>query len=190
MIYSATIQRAIVFSIKTHEVYQKQKRKGKDIAYVTHPLTVAMILSLAGAKEAVVVAGILHDTIEDSIDEKKVHADMIVERFGEEVKDLVLSVTELDRDKSWDDRKREAREKIEHFSNDSVLLKSADILANTSDIYNDHLRVGDEVFERFSVDKQKTLTHYLSVISELIAKWPESPLVEDLQTVAKNLEKL
>ncbi len=190
MIYTEKIQKAIVFSIKTHEVYQKQKRKGKDIAYVTHPLTVAMILSLAGAKEEVVVAGILHDTIEDSIDEKKVHAEMITERFGEEVAKLVLSVTEIDQSKSWDERKREAREKIQHFSNDSVFLKSADILANTSEIYNDHLRVGDEVFDRFSVDKNKTLTHYLAVINELLAKWPDSPLADDLKRVAANLQSI
>ena len=45
MLYSYKISRAIRFSTKTHEVYQKQKRKGKDIPYITHPLTVGLILS-------------------------------------------------------------------------------------------------------------------------------------------------
>ncbi|MBF8280961.1 MAG: HD protein [Candidatus Magasanikbacteria bacterium] len=51
MIYTTLIKDAIKFSIKTHEVYQKQKRKGKDIPYITHPLTVGLILSAAGANE-------------------------------------------------------------------------------------------------------------------------------------------
>jgi len=39
------IQKAIKFAVKTHEVYQKQARKGKDVSYITHPLTVGLILS-------------------------------------------------------------------------------------------------------------------------------------------------
>ncbi len=77
MLYNYKISRAIRFSTKTHEVYQKQKRKGKDIPYITHPITVGLILSRAGADENTVVAGILHDTIEDSVEEKKVSEEML-----------------------------------------------------------------------------------------------------------------
>ena len=49
MIYTKKIQEAIHFSIAVHEEPVKQKRKGKDVPYVTHPLTVGLILSLAGA---------------------------------------------------------------------------------------------------------------------------------------------
>src|SRR3990167_6087050 len=103
MLYSNKISKAIRFSIKTHEIYQKQKRKGKDIPYITHPLTVGLILARAGADEDVVVAGILHDTIEDSVPEKKVTREMLTERFGEKVASLVESVTELDKDMPWDE---------------------------------------------------------------------------------------
>lgn len=77
MIFTPAIKKAIFFSVKTHEVYQKQKRKGKDIAYITHPLTVGLILARANAPEDVVIAGILHDTIEDSVDNKKVTREML-----------------------------------------------------------------------------------------------------------------
>lgn len=106
MIYTMNIQKAIRFALKTHEVYQKQRRKGKDIPYIIHPLTVGFLLSQAQAREEVVIAGILHDTIEDSPDYKKVNKDLIAERFGEEVAFLVYSVTENDRNLSWDERKR------------------------------------------------------------------------------------
>ena len=71
MIYTKKIKDAIKFSIKTHEVYQKQKRKGKDIPYITHPLTVGLILARAGAWPHIIAGGILHDTIEDSVPEHK-----------------------------------------------------------------------------------------------------------------------
>jgi len=134
MIYTQKIQHAIRFTIKTHEGYQKQKRKGKDVPYITHPLTVGLILAKAGATEDVIIAGILHDTIEDSIEEKKVTKEMIVERFGENVYELVLSVTEQNKKLPWDERKAESIKHIETFSNDSVLLKSADTISNVTEI--------------------------------------------------------
>jgi (p)ppGpp synthase/HD superfamily hydrolase len=47
--FTPRMQKAVRFATKTHEVYQKQKRKGKDIPYITHPLTIGLILSRAGA---------------------------------------------------------------------------------------------------------------------------------------------
>src|SRR3989344_784375 len=91
MLFSSKIQIAITFAIKVHEIDRKQKRKGKDIPYITHPLTVGLILARAGASEDVVVAGILHDAIEDSIREKKVSREMIAGLFGENVAELVDS---------------------------------------------------------------------------------------------------
>lgn len=100
------IQKAIKFATKTHEIYQKQKRKGKDVSYITHPLTVGIILSCIGASDDAVCAGILHDTIEDSISEKKVTFEMLKERFGKEVAQIVLDVTETDKTLSWEERKK------------------------------------------------------------------------------------
>ena len=91
MIYTDKIKKAISFAINTHEVDQRQKRNGKDdVPYITHPLTVGLILSLAGANENTIVAGILHDTIEDSIPDKKVTQEILKDQFGEEVSDWFL----------------------------------------------------------------------------------------------------
>ena len=76
------------------QIHDKQKRKGKDVPYITHPLTVGFILARAGAREEIILAGILHDVLEDSIDDHKVTYDMLRERFGPSVADIVTSVTE------------------------------------------------------------------------------------------------
>ncbi len=186
-IFTPAIQKAIQFSIKTHEIYQKQKRKGKDVPYITHPLTVALILSQAGASEGVVVAGILHDTIEDSVEEKKVTKEMLVERFGENVAELVDSVTEKDRGLSWSERKEDALEEIKKFSSDSLLLKSADVISNNTELIRDYNCDGDKTFERFNASKEETLKHTLQVIRTILEGNEECPLVWDLKMLAMGL---
>ncbi len=188
MLYTQKIQHAIRFALKTHEGYQKQKRKGKDVPYIVHPLTASIILASAGASEDIVIAGLLHDTIEDSIEEKKVTKELIVSRFGENVYNLVLSVTEQDKSLSWEERKTEAMEHIKTFSNDSVLLKSADIIANTSEIIDDYSKKGEEVFERFGATRERFLEMNIKIIETIIKKWPENPLADSLKDVLEKIK--
>jgi hypothetical protein len=190
MLFTHKISQAIKFATKTHEVYQKQKRKGKDIPYITHPLTVGLILARAGADEDTVVAGILHDTIEDSIATKKVSKEMLIKKFGQSVAELVLSVTEENKELSWQERKQQALEHIQTFSHQSLLLKSADILANTNELIADHSKDGDQVFERFNAPKMPILEHLLRAITAIITRWPESPLASDLSYVSGQLQMM
>ncbi len=155
MKYTLKIQKAIRFATKVHEIDQKQKRKGKDIAYITHPLTVALILSQAQAKEDVIVAGLLHDTIEDCSTDSPVTKKDIEKDFGKKVVSLVDSVTEKNSNLSWAERKRIVRKYIKNFSNEMILLKSADVLANGTEIIADYRKESDLIFKRFNAPKQK-----------------------------------
>jgi (p)ppGpp synthase/HD superfamily hydrolase len=187
MVYTEKIQRAIKFAAKTHNHYQQQTRKGKVIPYISHPLTAGIILSLIGASEDVVAAGILHDTIEDSVESKKVTPAMIAERFGEQVKDLVVSVTETDRTLPWAERKALALEHITHFSPDMVLVKSADVLSNGTELVDDYRREGIAVFDRFRASASDTMANYERLIAALLLRFPESPLADDLHALAADL---
>ncbi len=190
MKYSPRMKAAIRFSIKTHEVYQKQKRKGKDVAYITHPLTVGLILSQARASEEAIIAGILHDTIEDSPKHKKVTVQMLRERFGARVAFLVDSVTEHRKSDPWTKRKREALQHIATFSHGSVLVKSADVLANARELIDDVTRYGDAVFSRFHGTKEHIVANYLAVITALLRRRPRSPLVGDLKRLRSDLKSI
>lgn len=193
MIYTQKIQRAIKFAAKTHNHYQQQLRKGKVIPYISHPLTVGIILALAKASEDVIVAGILHDTIEDSVQEKKVSVEMLTERFGEEVALLVLSVTEQDRKLPWEQRKQEALDHIAHFSHESLLVKSADILSNGRELLDDHersLQDGTDIFARFSAPKEKVLEHQIKIINAILESWPENVLALDLKDLLEGIEMI
>ena len=190
MLYTRKIQDAIYFAVKTHEIYRKQKRKGKDVPYITHPLIVGMILAQAGASEDVIAAGILHDTIEDSSDEKRVTKEMIEERFGEYVATLVYAVTEKNRALPWEERKAAALLEIQKFSHDALLVKSGDVLSNMTEMLGDYERDGEETFAHFNGPKDAVLHHALRVIETVIQAWPENPLVVDLEDVQKRLRSI
>jgi (p)ppGpp synthase/HD superfamily hydrolase len=190
MIYTNKIKKAINFAILTHEVTQKQKRKGKDIAYITHPLTVGIILSRAGASEDIVVAGILHDTIEDSIKENKVTKLKIQELFGDKVAELVGDVTEENKELTWEERKSEAREHLKIMPLDSLMVKSADLISNTTEILEDFDNVGFAVFDRFNADKRSVLRNYILAIQTILERWQENPLTKDLEEINAQLSNL
>lgn len=189
-VYTEKVRRAIKFAAKTHNHYQNQKRHGKEIPYITHPLTAGIILSRAGASEDVVVAGILHDVVEDCAEHKKVTPEMLTERFGATVTELVMSVTESDRSLPWEERKTQALGRIADFSHDALLVKSADVLSNMTELLDDHARYGDEVFGRFKASKEATLGNQAKVIGAILARWEGSPLSADLRAVAEGLRTI
>src|SRR5947209_1785368 len=78
------IKKAYVYSAKVH---QGQIRKSGE-PYLIHPLEVAGILSELKLDEHSIVAGLLHDTIEDTL----AKPEEIRELFGQEVLDLAEGV--------------------------------------------------------------------------------------------------
>lgn len=188
MIYTPLIQNAVAFAIQTHEIHQKQKRKGKDIPYITHPLAVGLILARAGASERVIAAGILHDTIEDSVSHKKVSREMLADLFGQEVANIVADVSEPSKNLPWEARKAEALARIKILPHDALLVKSADIISNSSELLADYAQEGEGVFIRFNAPKERLLRHYTQTIKALLEKWPENPLANDLEGIAAALQ--
>ena len=183
MIFTQKIHDAINLSILVHEGHQKQKRRGKDVPYITHPLVVGMILSRAGASEDLIVSGILHDTIEDSIPTQKITRTMLEEKFGAHVAELVDSVTEDFDELSWEKKKQGALLHMKDYSLESMFLKSADVIANASETLADHNKIGDEIFSQFGGGKTRFIEHMLSVISLLKQDWRENPLWDDLELI-------
>jgi GTP pyrophosphokinase/guanosine-3',5'-bis(diphosphate) 3'-pyrophosphohydrolase len=81
------INRAYVYATAKHG---SQKRHSGD-PYFAHPIEVAGILTEYKLDAATIVAGLLHDTIEDT----DATREEIVAKFGEQIADLVEGVTKL-----------------------------------------------------------------------------------------------
>jgi (p)ppGpp synthase/HD superfamily hydrolase len=137
------IHKAIEFAAASH---QGQTRKGTDIPYIVHPFEVAQLLTAAGADEALIAAGLLHDPLEDTA----ITAEEIFHNFGGEVLRLVRSNTE-DKSKSWEARKQHTLEYLKlHATYEEALLALADELSNLRSIANDYRLCGNKVWERFN----------------------------------------
>ena len=102
------IQKAIIFATKKHE---GQKRKGTDIPYIIHPMEVMQILTAMDCSQNVIIAGILHDTLEDT----DTTPEEIKEVFGNAVLAIVQTESE-DKSKTWKERKQRTVDEILFFS--------------------------------------------------------------------------
>src|SRR5699024_12553922 len=82
------INQAIIFATNAHK---GQVRKVKHTPFILHPLAVGCLLADAGEAEAVIVAGMLYDTVEDT----DVTMSEIEEVFGEEVRTIVEGAVKI-----------------------------------------------------------------------------------------------
>lgn len=177
------IIKASRFAAAAHGV---DERKGKAVAYIFHPMTVALLLEKAGAEEEVVVAGILHDTIEDT----DITYEDIEREFGKNVADMVNDVTEQDKSLPWAERKQKALAHVAEMSKGAVMVKSADVLHNMTEQLEDYKIEGDAMFEKFNAGKEQQLERYEKLLKALREKYPENPLLPELHEVVTELKKL
>lgn len=121
--------RALAFAAEKH---RHQRRKDAQASpYINHPIQLAEVLALeAGIEdERVLVAAILHDTIEDT---ETTPAEL--ERlFGQEVRNIVLEVTD-DKDLSKAARKQAQIDHAPGLSRRAKLVKLADKICNLRDM--------------------------------------------------------
>ncbi len=152
-------------NIKLHEAikfatikHNGQVRKGTAIPYIVHPVEVMQILLTYGASENVVVAGVLHDTLEDT----DTTIDEIKQKFGENVAQLVASESE-DKSKTWEERKQATIDALKNATLDVKLVCLADKLSNLRSIYSDYQLVGDKLWDRFNRSKKQIACYYIQI---------------------------
>ncbi|AQP44469.1 RelA/SpoT family protein [Tessaracoccus flavus] len=119
------IERA--YRIAEHH-HQGQTRKSGD-PYITHPLAVATILAELGMTEPVLVAALLHDTVEDT----EYTIEQLRADFSDEVAHMVDGVTKLDKLTYGETAKAETIRKMIMATSEEVrvlVIKLADRLHN------------------------------------------------------------
>ncbi len=188
--FSARFDEALSFAAVAH---RDQVRKGSGepgVPYIIHPMHVATILMRHGFGEDLVIAGLLHDTIEDC----EVERATIARHFGDGVAALVDAVSEKKVDvpggerRPWRARKEEQlAHLVASASADVAALKAADALHNASATLRDLERHGAGVWARFNAGAEETVWYYGEIRRACAQSLgAQHPLVQELEaTVAR-----
>ena len=163
------IRRAYDFSARAHE--GQVRRSGEP--YLRHPLAVAEVLATLKLDVPAIVAGLLHDTVEDTVCTRE----QIEEEFGKNVARLVDGVTKIGQIhfKSYEEKQAENFRKMLISMADDVrviLIKLADRLHNMRTL--EHLSPAHQ-----QKVAQETLEIYAPLANRLGIGWMKAEL-EDL----------
>jgi (p)ppGpp synthase/HD superfamily hydrolase len=194
--YSDRINHALAFAAKHHD---QQVRKGTRLPYLTHPANVAIILTRYDSDEETVVAGILHDVIEDCVT-KDYTRDMLEQRiaskFGGEVLETVLMVTHRKHDESGEEFSPEEVRKdyLERLSSASERARwvcAADKIHNARSLMADLNRTiePNTVWSRFKAGRTGTMWWYRAVYDRLKEVGFTAPIMPELEKTVLELEK-
>lgn len=194
--YSDPINHALAFAAKHHD---RQVRKGTRLPYLTHPANVAIILTRYGSDEPTVVAGILHDVVEDCIREAYTREDLeqrIADKFGRAVLEDVLAVTHRTKDDdgvefSTEERKADYLKRLASASDRAAWVCAADKIHNIRSIVADLRRTidADTVWSRFAMGREATVRWYRAVHDRLAERGFDAPIMDELRAAVEDLEE-
>ena len=126
---SARLFSALAFAAYKH---RNQRRKDSEASpYINHPIALAQVLTVEGGVRDtdVLVAAILHDTLEDT----RTTAAELRRKFGRRIAGIVMEVTDDKRLRKYL-RKRLQIEHAPHLSKAAKLVKLADKICNLRDV--------------------------------------------------------
>ena len=193
--YSDRINHAFAFAAKHHD---RQVRKGTRLPYLTHPANVAVILTWYDQDEQTVVSGILHDVIEDCVRDgytRGMLEQRIGDKFGPDVLDTVLAVTQRQVDEegielSSEERKDDYLARLAGAAERARWVCAADKIHNGNSILADLKRTidPDTVWSRFNAGRIGTVRWYRRVYERLRELGFDAPIMAELRAVADELE--
>lgn len=166
-----------------------QRRKGKDLAYISHLMAVAALVLEAGGDEETAIAALLHDVVEDQGGQPRLRD--VEEKFGKRVAQIVWDCTDADTipKPPWKERKEKYLAHLGNVLPESRLVSAADKLHNAREILADYREEGEGVWARFNGGREGTLWYYRALADKL-GSFDSNRLVRELNRVVTELERL
>jgi len=170
-------------------LHARQVRKGTNVPYLSHLMSVSALVLEDGGDEEEAIAGLLHDAVEDQ--GGRATLEEIRRRFGEKVARIVLACSDSDAEPKppWRERKERYVAHIRHADAEVRRVSSADKLHNARSILADYRMIGDALWGRFTASKDETLWYYRSLVAAFRSAGA-GRLVEELDLVVTELERL
>lgn len=154
------IQDAYCYAEHMHE---GQTRKTDGTPMFTHPVRVSKELESAGFDEKVIMAGLLHDTVEDTA----ATLEEIEQHFGKRVAELVAGNTE-NKEHGWEERKQHTIDALSEATLEVRALIVADKLDNLKAMMKAYQKQGDALFEHFKRGKAAQLWYFNGVAENMM----------------------
>ena len=164
MSYSYRIEQAIRAASILHA---DQVRKGQTpYPYITHLFAVSMLVSDYTDDEDVVIAALLHDTIEDTdYTSKELEAD-----FGGTVAQIVAGVTQPDfsgGEMDWKQAKKQYIKQLKNAPEGSLMVSAADKIHNMRCIVDEYYDKRSEFMADFGGSLEDRLAQYQNISNVL-----------------------
>lgn len=138
-------------------------RRSGDEAAAEHPLAVAHLLDEDGQPARLVLAGLLHDLLEDT----HVSAAELRERFAPDVTDLVEALTQDSSISGYQERKAALRQQIVDAGSEAATVALAD---KSAKLQSEQRR-----------PKERKLAHYRATLEQIEERYGHSRLSELLR---------
>ena len=159
------LSQALAYAEKVHAGVM---RKGTDIPYLAHVVGVSAIVMATGGTEDEVIAGLLHDTLEDGGDPERMRGE-IREQFGERVLAIVEAMSDAtpvagEEKPPWRARKEAYIAHLAACDDPGVhRVCMADKLYNLRAINDDLAEIGDALWDRFNAPPEDQLWYFTSL---------------------------
>lgn len=181
MAYSYKVEQAIRAAAVLHK---DQLRKGDmPFPYVTHLVSVAMIVSDYTEDEDVITAALLHDTLEDT----DYTAEELQEDFGGAVRDMVEALSEPQREVTgskvpWKKQKSAYAEQLSKAPDGSLMIAAADKIHNMRAIVEDYFEDHAKFVANFGGKLDERIIAYQS-IADVLNERLENAILEEFNQV-------
>lgn len=187
MTLTPRFEQALVYATVAHA---HQKRKGTEVHYVSHLLSVAGLVLEHGGDEDEAIAALLHDAVEDAGGQPRLTD--IRQRFGDRVADIVHDCTDADEipKPPWRARKEAYVTRLQNASASARLVSCCDKLHNARSIVADLRTQGDLVWSKFTGGRDGTLWYYTTILSEFQRLGVNQHLVDELARTVETMQTL
>ncbi len=155
------------------DLHRLQRRKGSDVPYLSHLLSVSALVIEIGGDEDQAIAALLHDAVEDQGGAATLA--LIGERFGPVVAAIVSDCTDADviPKPPWRPRKEAYLAHLETAPAPSLLVSLADKTHNARAVITDGALVGRAVFDRFKSGRDGALWYYGRCADVFVKRVPD-----------------
>lgn len=176
MNHTPQIKKAIQFAARKHHGHMRKETE--PLPYITHLISVALLVAEDGAHDDVVTAALLHDTIEDTATTRE----EIAAAFNERVAALVEAVSEPS-GFSWRERKERYIKNLETADTDAILIACGDKIDNIECKLEALETEGKSVMERWSQPPESYIWYHGEALRIAQERLPDHKLTKRLAEV-------